>query len=56
MTETEKSFNKLWDQTHLDFKGRTSSGTKAIMSWAKYGHGLVTAKTIFTGLIERLRE
>lgn len=41
----ESKFNKIWSIAHKDFRGNLG-GEKSLLSWAKFGGGLCTAKTI----------
>lgn len=45
-TEREAAFKKIWRGTHKDYRGCLPDGTLTVMSWAKYGGGLVTASSI----------
>ncbi len=47
MTTDERNarWKILWKRTHKDFRG-TTNGVKTILSWAKYGGGLVSMLTI----------
>ncbi len=42
----ERAFDKLFATEHSDFKGVLADGTRTVMHWAKYGHGLATLATI----------
>lgn len=58
--ERKKAWAILWKKTHKDFRG-TLGGENSIMSWAKYGGGLVTMETItdaerLRGMYERISE
>lgn len=54
--EKQKLFEKVWTKTHRDYRGKLEDGTLSIMSWAKYGGGLVTALNISEDeLLERLK-
>lgn len=45
-TEREAAFKIIWRGTHKDYRGCLPDGTLTVMSWAKYGGGLVTASSI----------
>lgn len=45
LPERIRMFDAVHANTHRDFKG-TYDGEKTIMSYAKYGFGLVSARTI----------
>lgn len=45
-TPRERAFDRLFRDTHPDFKGTLRDGVRSVMSLAKYGGGLVTAQTI----------
>jgi hypothetical protein len=54
--EKERLFKKVWSKTHSDYRGKLDDGSLSIMSWAKYGGGLVTASCISVDeLLERSR-
>ncbi len=40
------AWKRVYQHTHPDFRGCFPDGSLSIMSWAKYGGGLVTAETI----------
>ncbi|SFU33895.1 hypothetical protein SAMN05216339_101415 [Nitrosomonas eutropha] len=44
--EREAAFKKIWRGTHKDYRGCLPDGTLTVISWAKYGGGLVTAASI----------
>lgn len=44
--EREAAFKNVWRGTHKDYRGCLPDGTLTVMSWAKYGGGLVTASSI----------
>lgn len=53
-TPRQRAFDRLYAETHVDFKGMLQDGTRTVMSWAKFGGGLATADTISDGeLAER---
>ena len=53
----EVMFKKVWQATHRDYRGRLADGALSLMSYAKFGGGLVTAATIGDDeLIERFQE
>lgn len=53
----EAAFKHVWRTTHPDFRGKLGDGTLSLMSYAKFGGGLVSAATITDAeLAERLQE
>ena len=53
----EVAFWQVWNATHPDFRGTLPDGTRTLMSYAKFGGGLVSADTITDAeLAERLQE
>ena len=53
--EREQAFNLIYRHEHRDYKGKLPDGTRTLMSWARYGGGLVSLATITDAeLAERL--
>lgn len=53
--DREKAFKRLWVATHRDYRGRLADGSRSVLSYARYGGGLVTAESISESeLIERV--
>jgi len=53
--EREQAFALIYRHEHRDYKGRQADGTRTLMSWARYGGGMVCAATITDAeLAERL--
>ncbi|MCD0253075.1 hypothetical protein JWH16_04295 [Xanthomonas campestris pv. campestris] len=44
--ERERAFRTIWHASHKDFRGKLPDGTLSVMSYAKFGGGLVSSRTI----------
>lgn len=55
--QREAAFKTVWRDTHRDYRGRLADGSLSLMSWAKFGGGLVAAASITDAeLAERLED